>query len=195
MAIEIVTLAGSVRPGNYTEKALAVVVDELEKRTDVVVHSINLGEIDFSLPGRPLRDPRVKELRQIIRDATAVVIATPEYHGTFSSLIKLAIENLGHPNALKGKPVALLGVAGGRIGAVKSLEHLRSVSAHVGAVVLPSLISLDRVRERFDLDGSPMDEETEIQLRGLAVALMDYIDESICPKFVLEEMLQAEHMR
>lgn len=195
MAIEIVTMAGSVRPDNYTEKALAVVVDELEKSPNVVVHQINLGDIDFALPGRPLRDPRVNELRQIIRNATAVVIATPEYHGTFSSLIKLAIENLGHPNALKGKPVALLGVAGGRIGAIKSLEHLRSVSAHVGAVVIPSLLSLDRVRERFDLGGSPLDSETEILLRRLAGALMEYIDEYVCPKFKLEEMLSAELVR
>ena len=195
MAIEIVTLAGSVRPDNYTEKALAVVVDELENQPNVVVHQINLGEIDFALPGRPLRDPRVKELQQIIRNATAVVIATPEYHGTFSSLIKLAIENLGHPNALKGKPVALLGVAGGRIGAIKSLEHLRSVSAHLGAVVIPSLLSLDRVRERFDLDGSPLDDETETLLRGLADALLEYIDEYVCPKFKLEEMLSVEPVR
>ena len=195
MAIEIVTLAGSVRPDNYTEKALAVVVDELENQPNVVVHQINLGEIDFALPGRPLRDPRVKELQQIIRNATAVVIATPEYHGTFSSLIKLVIENLGHPNALKGKPVALLGVAGGRIGAIKSLEHLRSVSAHLGAVVIPSLLSLDRVRERFDLDGSPLDDETETLLRGLADALLEYIDEYVCPKFKLEEMLSVEPVR
>ena len=192
MAIEIVTLNGSVRQNNYTEKALAVVVDELKQYRDVTVQEIDLGAIDFPLPGRPLADPRVKEFQQIVRNATGVVIATPEYHGSFSSLIKLAIENLGHPNALKNKPVALLGVANGRIGAIKSLEHLRSVGSHVGALVLPSLISVERVREKFDLDGTPLDENTEIQLRGLADTLLDYIRESICPKFVLEEMMRAE---
>jgi len=192
MAIEIVTISGSVRQDNYTDKALAVVVDELKQHRDVIVHQIDLGSIDFPLPGRPLRDPSIKEFQQIIRNATGVVIATPEYHGSFSSLIKLAIENLGYPNALKNKPVALLGVAGGKIGAIKSLEHLRSVGSHVGALVLPSLISIDRVREKFDLDGTPLDEVTEIQLRGLANTLLDYIREAICPKFVLEEMLRTE---
>jgi NAD(P)H-dependent FMN reductase len=190
MAIEIVTLAGSVRPGNYTERALAVVVDELEQHPDVIVHQIDLGRINFPLPGRPLQDPLVKEFRQIVRNATGVIIATPEYHGSFSSLIKLAIENLGYPNALKGKPLALLGVANGRIGAIKSLEHLRSVGSHVGALVLPSLISLDRVRERFDHDGNLIDHETDSILRGLASTLLDYIKTSICPKFVLEEMMR-----
>ena len=192
MAIEIVTIGGSVRQDNYTDKALAVVVDELKQHSDVTVHEIDLGTIKFPLPGRPLSDPRVKEFQQIVRQSTGVVIATPEYHGSFSSLIKLAIENLGHPNALRNKPVALLGVANGRIGAIKSLEHLRSVGSHIGALVLPSLISIEQVREKFDLDGTPLDEVTEMRLRGLADTLLDYIREAICPKFVLEEMVRAE---
>ena len=126
-----------------------------------------------------------------MRRATGVVIATPEYHGSFSSLIKLAIENLGHPSALKNKPVSLLGIAAGRIGAVKSLEHLRSVVSHVGAITLPKMVSIDRVREKFDVEGTILDEETEIQLRGLASNLLEYIREAVCPKFVLEDILQA----
>lgn len=191
MAIEIVTMSGSVRENNYTNRALAVVVDELQKHPGVIVHQVDLGEIDFSLPGRPLRDPKVQEFRQMVRNATGVVIATPEYHGSFSSLIKLAIENMGFPSALKRKPVALLGVASGRIGAIKSLEHLRSVGSHVGAMVLPSLLSLDKVRDRFDETGHP-DEETDAQLRSLANTLLDYIQEAVCPKVVLEDMIRAE---
>ena len=190
--IEIVTMGGSVRQNNYTNKALAVVVDELRKISNIVVNEIDLGMIEFHLPGRPLTDPKVKEFQQVVRDATAVVIATPEYHGSFSSLVKLAIENLGYPNGLKNKPVALLGVAAGRIGAIKSLEHLRSVSSHVGALVLPSLISIDKVKEKFAEDGTVLDAETEERLRELAHTLVDYIDESICPRMVLEEMMRAE---
>lgn len=191
MAIEIITIGGSVRQNNNTDKALAVVIEQLKKHQDVKVREIDLGAIEFSLPGKPLQDPQVKEFQHIVRGATGVVIATPEYHGSFSSLIKLAIENLGHPSALKNKPVALLGVAAGRIGAVKSLEHLRSVVSHVGAIALPKMVSIDRVREKFEADGTILDEETEIQLRGLADNLLGYIREAVCPKFVLEDLLQA----
>ena len=191
MAIEIVTISGSVRQNNNTNKALAVVIDELKNHKDVTVREIDLSAIEFPLPGKPLQDPQVKEFQQIVRRATGVVIATPEYHGSFSSLVKLAIENLGHPSALKNKPVSLLGIAAGRIGAVKSLEHLRSVVSHVGAITLPKMVSIDRVREKFDVDGTILDEETEIQLRGLASNLLEYIREAVCPKFVLEDILQT----
>jgi len=195
MAINIVTLGGSVRQNNYTDKALALVVDELNRQPNVDVHQIDLGTIDFPLPGRPLTDPQVREFQKMVREADGIVIATPEYHGTFSSLIKLAIENLGYPNGLKGKPVALLGVAAGKIGAIKSLEHLRSVCSHVGSVVLPSLISLERVKDRFDTEGIPQDAETEELLRGLANDLLDYLADAVCPKFILEEMMRAEPAR
>lgn len=192
MTIKIVTMGGSVRPDNYTNKALALVIDEFEQMPNVEVQHIDLGLIDFPLPGRPLADPKVQEFRRLVREASGVVIATPEYHGSFSSLIKLAIENMGHPNALRGKAVALLGVASGQIGAIKSLEHLRSVCSHVGAIVLPSLISLDRVRQRLDVEGKPLDTDTENKLRGLAHSLVDYIEVAVCPQFVLEEMMRAQ---
>ena len=38
--------------------------------------------------------------------------------------------------------LALLGVAGGRIGAIKSLEQLRAVCAHTGAMVVPGSVSV-----------------------------------------------------
>jgi chromate reductase, NAD(P)H dehydrogenase (quinone) len=36
-------------------------------------------------------------------DATAVVLATPDYHGSISSVIKLVVENLGFPSVLARK--------------------------------------------------------------------------------------------
>ena len=68
--------------------------------------------------------------------------------------MKLLIDNLGFPSALSGKPVALLGVAAGRIGAIKALEHLRSVASHVGAQVLPGPVSVASVgRSSMEKDG------------------------------------------
>ena len=82
------------------------------------------------------------------RSVCRVILATPEYHGSFAAMMKLVIENLGFPSTLAGKPVALLGVAAGRIGAIKSLEQLRSVCSHVGAIVLPGPVSVANVFSR-----------------------------------------------
>ena len=124
MGIRVVVIPGSVRPGNFTAHATALVLDEL-RQEQVVVTVINPAELDLPLPGLDRGSDGLPALRQAVTEATGVIFATPEYHGSFSSVIKLVIENLGFPSVLAGKPVALLGVAAGRIGAIKSLEHLR----------------------------------------------------------------------
>ena len=119
----IVSISGTSRPNNYTSMALAVVNDELIRRghTPTVVDGRNLT---LAFPGSAPTDDALA-LRETLTSASAVVLATPEYHGSFSAFTKLIIENLGFPSELRGKPVALVGVAAGRIGAIKSLEQLR----------------------------------------------------------------------
>jgi NAD(P)H-dependent FMN reductase len=127
-----------------------------------------------------------------VQEASAIVIATPEYHGSFSAMTKLIIESLGFPSVLKDKPVALVGVAAGRIGAIKSLEQLRGVCAHVGAVVLPTAISIAGVRSAFDASGRCTDAAAEAALRGLADSLLRFMKDYVCPKYVLESMIRED---
>ena len=91
---------------------------------------------------------------------------------------------------LAKKPIALLGVAAGQIGAIKALEHLRSVCSHVGAIVLPGPVSVAGVQGQFDDDGNCLDPGVEKRIRGLATTLTDYIRSSLCPRIALEQMVR-----
>ncbi len=188
--IRIVAISGSVRPGNYTGKALALVVDELSHHEDATLEVINPAEIDLVPPGTGPGSDSTQYLRDTVSRTTGVILATPEYHGSFSSVMKLVIENLGFPSALAGKPIALLGVAAGEIGAIKSLEHLRSVCSHIGGIVLPQLVSVPRVQAVFDEQGRCLDPRVEERVRSVATHLMDYIHGAVCPRVTLEEMLR-----
>ena len=152
-AVRIALVQGSVRPDNYTSKALALVVDEIAS-LGLTPDLIDPTGMDLPLPGTGADTPEAQKIQQAIGDAVGVVLATPEYHGSFLSVMKLVIENLGFPSELSGKPVALLGVAAGRIGAIKALEHLRSVCSHVGAIVLPGPVSVAGVQDVFEDDGT-----------------------------------------
>ena len=186
--------SGSARPGNFTGKALALVVDELRRRAGVSPQLIDLTEIDLPLPGKG-SSKHTNSLQEMVSTATGVVLSTPEYHGSYSSAIKLLIENLGFPSALSGKPVALLGVAAGQIGAIKALEHLRSVCSHIGAIVLPGPVSVAGVQRLFDEQGNCLDEATEKRIRSLATGLIDYIQDSLCPRYALEEAVRRGEVK
>lgn len=190
--IKIVAISGSVRPNNYTNMALRIVAHSLEGDPRVACHIVDPSKLELPMPGLNRDHPDAEVLRERVRNATGVILSTPEYHGSFSSVIKLVIENLGFPSALAGKPVALLGVAGGSIGAIKSLESLRGVCSHVGAIVLPGPVSIANVRTVFDESGRCMDEAIERRLRGLGKSLIDYIGRAVCPAINLEAMVRSQ---
>jgi FMN reductase len=190
--IDIVILKGSVRPGNYTSMAAALVENELLKHPRVSVETIDPAKLDLPLPGTVPRSNEVDQLHQKVAAAAGAVLATPEYNGSFSSVMKLLIENLGHPSPLFGKPVALLGVAGGTIGAIKALEHLRSVVSHIGGIVLPLPISVANVQRVFGQDGRCLDPDAEQLIRSVATNLLQYMEQNVCPRVTLERLQQEE---
>ncbi len=190
LEIKIVAVSGSVRPGNFTAKALALAVDEV-KKNGVAVEVADPTSMHLTMPGvaNDSEDPR--KLQALVTEANGVILSTPEYHGSFSSVIKLVIENLGFPSVLAGKPIALLGVAAGQIGAIKALELLRSVCSHVGALVLPGPVSVAGVSKLFDGNGRSLDEGMEKRIRGLAANLIDHIKCHSCPEECLEQMVRG----
>ncbi len=186
--IRVALILGAVRPGNFTAKAAALLVDELENR-GVRVDVIDPAEMELAMPGTGTT-PDAERMQEIVRGATALVLCTPEYHGGPSSVIKLVIENMGFPSVMSGKPVALLGVAAGRIGAIKSLEMLRSICSHIGCLVLPGPVSVANVQKAFDTDGNVLDAAVEKSVRGVATTVLDYLHRHVCPRVALEAMVR-----
>lgn len=185
----ILVINGSPRAGSYTGHACALVREAFEQR-QVPATLLHARSLELPWPGSGGDAPGARQLQEQVRAASAVVLATPEYHGSFSSLTKLVIENLGFPSALAGKPVALMGVAAGAIGAIKSLEHLRGVCAHVGAIVMPLPTSIAHVQKAFDADGRCLDAGSEKLLRAVATGLLDYLERAVCPAISLERLLR-----
>ncbi len=102
----------------------------------------------------------VRAMRQLLAAHDGLLIASPEYHGSFPPLLKNALdwsasEAFG-AEALapfRDKPIALMSVADPSRGA-ECLAHLRSVLGRMGALVLcaeltipPSVFSGDIVRD------------------------------------------------
>lgn len=71
-------------------------------------------------------DASVRTFVEVVRMADAVVLGTPLYHGSFSSTLKNALDNLAY-DALRDKPVALVSNAGGPRAGSPACDHLRGV--------------------------------------------------------------------
>ncbi|MBI3024126.1 MAG: NAD(P)H-dependent oxidoreductase [Candidatus Tectomicrobia bacterium] len=167
----ILAIGGSRRPGNNTDKALRLAVEELTAgggRVDWV----RLGELRLPLPGEPSDSPDPGNLQRKVLASDGILIATPEYHGSISSTLKLAIDNLGFPSTLEGKTIAILGVAMGPEGAKNALAHLRHILTHIGGKVIPEETSIGSVHKKFDEGGRCLEPGAEAGIRRVARALL-----------------------
>ena len=144
----VAALAGSLRDGSYTRIALAHALDEAEDlgaSTDL----IDLRELDLSVfdaDDREVGD--ALELEARVREADSVLLGTPSYHGSYSSVLKTALDYCGF-DEFENTTVGLLCVAGGSF-PTTTLDHLRSVARAVNAWVVPHQVAIPRAREVFD---------------------------------------------
>lgn len=79
-----------------------------------------------------------------VADADAILISTPEHHGSYPGVIKDAVDWVGSPAAcgFEGLPAAVIGAGSDRYGADWAQADLRKVLDVAGARVLASELSV-----------------------------------------------------
>ena len=182
----VAVIIGSVTKKSNTVKAVKIAIDELEQHDEIIVDIIDPKELDLPFPGMESSSTDPTIIQNIVEEATGIILATPEYHGSYSSILKLIIENLGYPSKLSGKPISIIGVASGDIGAIKSIESLRGVCAHVGGIILPGSASIPFVDQHFNEKGECLTPNVEKRIRSISKNLINFIEENICPRIALE---------
>ena len=163
--ITVLALCGSVSEDSSTRRALEIVL-EGARRAGAQIHLVDLRQYNLPFAGLnsdPESFPDVKRLSSECRAAHAIVWGTPEYHGSFSGVLKNALDLMGF-DEFQGKMIGLVGVAGGSIGAINALNHLRAVGRQLHAWVLPQQVSIGRAHKAFDEDGRLVDKDIEKRL-------------------------------
>ena len=120
-------------------------------------------------------DRVVEEMRAALARADAILIATPEYNHSVPGHLKNALDWASRPfpeNALRGKPVAVIGASTGLFGAVWAQAEVRKVLGAIGARVIDEELPVPTAREAFEPDGSLRDPELRSRLSELAQLLM-----------------------
>ena len=119
---------------------------------------------------------RVKEFKEKIREADALLIATPEYNYSIPGVLKNAIDWASRPRAdtpLEGKPVAIMSASTGRFGGARAQYHLRQtfVFLNMHPVNRPEVMLSDAAHN-VDADGNVTNEQTRQLIRQLLEALV-----------------------
>jgi chromate reductase, NAD(P)H dehydrogenase (quinone) len=173
--MRLLGIAGSHREGSYNRGLLRAARELAPEGVELVefdVSGLPFYDGDLEAAGDP--EP-VTELKEAIRDADALVIATPEYNRGLPGVLKNAIDWASRPalaSPLAGKPVALMGASTGLGGTARAQQQLRDALEFPGAIVLqqPEVL-VSEAYLRFDEHGELVDEPTREEIAALLAEL------------------------
>lgn len=165
----ILCILGSASKDSVTRRATGLLLERLAqqgRQTELLDLSIEFTELhDVEQYETPEPDSQTARLRARVADASAVVLASPVYHGTFSGLLKNALDHL-EGDVFAGKPVGLLAAGGGPRSAAVACDHLRTVTRSLSGWAVPTHVAV-----------TSSDFEPGEDLEGLVERVDELIDE------------------
>jgi len=171
--LRIVGISGSLREHSYAYAALEHAM-ALLTRAGCQVRILDLRKIPLPFCNGDNRElwpayPGVAEVRGAVSRAHALVLATPEYHGGMSGVLKNALDLLDVEH-LEGKVVGAISVLGGPANS-NALNDVGRIMRWCHAWVIPQQIAIGRARTAF-VNGQIVDEDLRRRFERLADSLI-----------------------
>ncbi len=174
--MRLLGIAGSLREGSYNRGLLRAARELAPEGVELEEHDLRglpFYDGDLEAAGDPIS---VTALKDAIRRADALVIATPEYNRGLPGGLKNAIDWASRPalaSPLAGKPVAIMGASTGRGGTARGQQQLRDALEFPRAFVLEEAhVLVPEAFMRFDEHGELVDEQTREEIAALLESLV-----------------------
>jgi chromate reductase len=179
--MRVLGITGSLRRDSYNHALLREAAQRLPAGAELVEFD-RLGEIppyDADLEAEATPDA-VAELRRAMREADAVLVATPEYNHSIPGALKNALDWASRPagqSALTGKPAAVIGASTGMFGAVWAQAETRKVLGALGGRVVEAELPIARAAELYRNGRLELPPEQSEQLEGMLAELASEVEQ------------------
>ena len=185
----ILIFAGSSRAASFNRK-LASAAARLVQAAGAEATLIELADLNIPLYNADLESrgtPRdVIRLKELMHQHAGWIIASPEYNGSYTALLKNTIDWASSPaksgaecseevaalwkNGTKpfaGKVVGLLSASPGMLGGLRSLDRVAPLLRNLQCWVAPQQFALGKAGDAFDEQDRLKDASTEAKVKAV----------------------------
>lgn len=147
-------ISGTNRVGSHSEKVAVQYLDILQSK-GISAHFFNLKQFN------PLvrNDAFIDAERHYLIPADKFIFIIPEYNGSYPGVLKAMIDNSDIRKAWHFKKALLTGVATGRAGNLRGMDHLADTLNYLKMTVHYNKLPISRVDNIMDPSGK-LDPET-----------------------------------
>ncbi len=163
--MNIALILGSVREGRKTDRVALYLKELLERQEGVSVTLLDLAE--FRLPVFSSRwakesdpDPAIVAFAKELSQADSMVLISPEYHGSYTGVLKNALDH--YWGEFKRKPIGVVTTGSGRFGGVNASSEMQQLILSLGGFPMPTKLLVPFVQDAFSEAGAPIDERVQL---------------------------------
>ena len=168
----VVGIGGTIGGVSSTERALRIALDGAERegfRTRMF-GGADMARLPLYDPKATARTPDEQAFVEAVRAASAVIIASPGYHGSISGVVKNALDLLEETARdarpyLADMPVGLIATASGWQATGSTIAALRSIVRALRGWPTPFAAAINTQVTKFDDAGGANDAAVVEQLR------------------------------
>ena len=183
MAPKVLVFAGSTRKDSLNKK-VARIGAEMLRAAGAEVTYLDLRDIPMPLYDGDFEDSEGlpangRKFKDLLKAHDAFLIASPEYNGGPSGVLKNAIDWASRPapgekplECFEGKIVGLCSASPGAFGGVRSALVLRGILGHINSIVLGTEVKVLRAHEAFDENDQFKDARNQKALQKLVNELV-----------------------
>jgi len=158
--MRVAIIIGSIREGRQSQKAAYFLQKKLTGRL------IDTDIIDLAAYPLPIMEERITNdpnppinallISEKLKNSDAIILVTPEYQGSFTGVLKNALDYF-LPEFSK-KVIGVATTAGGRMGGINASVQLQHVILSMGAYALPQKLIVSEIQNAFDEEFNPKHE-------------------------------------
>jgi len=176
---KILAFAGSLREGSVN-KRLAKIALLAAQEAGAETTFVDLRDYQMPLYCEDYESEHgipdsVIALKELMKSHNGFLIASPEYNGSLTGIMKNTIDWMSRPYAddprmacFNGKIAGLMAASPGGLGGIRGLSHLRTILAGIGVFVLPNHVAVGQSGTNLVDDESVKSEPLQAAITNLS---------------------------
>ncbi len=179
----ITIISGSNRKNNLTVHFARHVYQLLSNETDVPVRFLDLTLLDSTIISDAMyQNTEQPQYIQKLQDhyfipSTKFWFFIPEYNGSYPGIVKLVLDAISvrdYQKSFDGKKVCITGIASGRAGNLRGMDHLAEVLNHLGMHVHPNKNPLSSIYTLLNEENKVIDKGARQSLHKQIHQFLEY---------------------
>ncbi len=165
----ITVISGTNRRQSFTFPVARQFFNLIEKYTSEKVKLLSLENLPLDLfhTGMYNENGQSKSLVKLQNEymipADKFLIVMPEYNGGFPGVLKMFIDACSvreYSKTFDSKKVAMVGLASGRAGNLRGMDHLTGVMNYLGCIIMPNKLPISQIEKIIDKNGEIAEKES-----------------------------------